>query len=242
MSIISFFSIILYNDIGDLMINLILAVVPAIVLGGIFLFINRDNLTIKKLTYLVVLLAVGAIGSYICFRLEMHFGSYFKKVKDSNYWEILFYAIFGVAIFEEGYKLVVPLLITFKDKVTKGMDLLLYCVFSSIGFALFENIVFFALPYGTGVTVNRMFTAFPSHICNAIWMGLFLWLYANNKGIKRYFFLILSLVVPTLLHALYNSFIYGGNTSLQTIHLGYTIGLFICSILVVVYMKTSVKD
>ena len=223
------------------MISVVLTFLPAFILGGIFLLLNKENLTYKKCLYLILIMIVGAIGSYICYRLEMHFGSYFKKVKDSTYLEVLFYAFFGVAIFEEGYKLVLPLLITLKEKISNGMDILLFCVFSSIGFALFENVVFFGTLSNSNVAFSRMLSAFPSHVCNAIWMGYFLWLYSKSNGIKRYICLVLSFVIPTLLHAIYNSFLYGGVTSFQNIHFRYCIVLFISSILLTGYIKIKNK-
>ena len=50
---------------------------------------------------------------------------YSKLSKDSNYLEILFYAIFGVAIFEEGYKLLTTLFVSFFDKDKSKNNMLL---------------------------------------------------------------------------------------------------------------------
>ena len=222
------------------MLNILFAIIPSIIFIGLFLFLNK-NLTKKKIIKYIIILIIGSIGSYICYRLEMHYGSYFKKVKDSTYLEVLFYAIFGVAIFEEGYKWFVPTIITIKEKMISAFDLLSYYVFSSIGFALSENVIFYAIPYGLSTSIRRMFTAFPSHICDALCMSLFMYLFTNNKGIKKYIFFCFSLIVPIFVHALYNSFLYGKDSSLLIYHYIYCVILYIISIIILIYFYRKQK-
>lgn len=190
----------------------ILGLLPGIILSIIFFF-NDKNMNKKKIINIIILLFLGAIGSYICYRFEMHFGGYFKKVKDSNYLEVLFYAIFGVAVFEEGYKWFITCLISFLSKIKNSYDIVTYAIFSSIGFLTFENIVYYVIPYGISTAISRIFTSIPSHICFAIFMGFFLQKGYESKKIKRYIYYLLGIVVPTLIHAYYNSFLYKGKFS-----------------------------
>ncbi len=213
--------------------NLFVASLPAFIFIISFALLDKKFTRKHWLTLLAVLL-VGAIGSYICYRFEMHFGSYFKKVKDSNYWEVLFYALFGVAIFEEGYKWVVSTGVTLLDKNLRKHSVLIYSVFASIGFAWFENIAYFALKYGIRTSITRMFTAFPNHICNAIWMGYFLTLFSKCKTKKKWLYLFLSLIVATLIHGFYNSFLYGGNTTLMNCHAVYVLVMYMATVLLMI--------
>ncbi|MBQ6324006.1 MAG: PrsW family intramembrane metalloprotease [Bacilli bacterium] len=214
------------------MLNILIASLPAIIFIILFYFLDKDF--VKKSWFkLLIVLIVGAVGSYICYRFEMHFGSYFKKVKDSTYLEVLFYAIFGVAIFEEGYKWLISFCTTSVDKDKKPKHILIYCVMASIGFAWFENIVYFAIPYGLDVTFQRMFTAFPSHICNAIWMSYLMILCFKSNKFKRIIFGFLSLVIPVVVHALYNSFLYGSRSELLKYNRIYLIFLCLSSIYLV---------
>ena len=210
--------------------KLFIASLPAIIFIVLFSLIDKKFVKKKWLILLGVLL-VGAIGSYICYRFEMHFGSYFKKVAVSNYFEVLFYAIFGVAIFEEGYKWLVSLGTISLDKKVKSKQILIYTVFASIGFAWFENIAYFALKYDISAVLGRMFTAFPNHICNAIWMGYFLIL-VKKKNNKKWLYFILSLIVPTIIHGLYNSFLYQGNPNLMKYHAVYVIIMYLATALI----------
>ena len=208
-------------------------ILPGIIYGLLFL-LWHFKLTKRKLLLLLFLLILGAIGSWICYRLEMHFGSYFKKVKDSNYFEILFYAIFGVAIFEEGYKWLITVGTSLLSKKIFISDWILFSVFSALGFATFENVVFYAIPYGISTISSRFFTAFLSHICNAIWMGVFLYLFQRKK--KRYLFLF-SFLIPILLHAIYNSFLYGGHKELYIYYKFFCVIYFFISILLIIMLK-----
>lgn len=213
--------------------NLFVASLPAFIFIISFALLDKKFTRKNWLTLLGVLL-VGAIGSYICYRFEMHFGSYFKKVKDSNYWEVLFYALFGVAIFEEGYKWVISTGVTLLDKHLKKYSVLIYSVFASIGFAWFENIAYFALKYGIRTSISRMFTAFPNHICNAIWMGYLLTLYSKCKTKKKWLYLFLSLVVPILIHGVYNSFLYQGNIKLMNYHAIYVLIMYTATVVLMI--------
>ena len=136
--------------------DILIGILSSIILIVIFM-LNDRNITKNKLINIVILLILGGIGSYICYRLEMHYGSLFKKVKDSNYFEILFYAIFGVAIFEEGYKWFITILISFFAKIKNSYDIVTYSIFASIGFLTFENIVYYIIPYGLNAAISRIY-------------------------------------------------------------------------------------
>lgn len=183
------------------MINIIGGLIPTFIWLIIIYFFYSKEIK-KNYKELLVCLILGALGSYICYRLEMHFGSYFKKVAISNYWEILFYAIFGVAIFEEGYKWTINIL---APNIGNKTDILLISLITALGFATFENIVYYAIPYGFIAGIKRVYSAYLSHLICATWMG-----YLINKKPSNIINKLNSLLIPVLLHALYNSFLYGG--------------------------------
>lgn len=189
------------------MINIVIGVVPGII--WLIPFILLDKKIVKQnYKNILLLFLFGGIGSYFCYRLEMHFGSYFKKTIISNYFEILFYAIFGVAIFEEGYKWFLLLV----NKIVTKLDTLYASLFIGIGFATIENVLYYAIPYGYKIAFFRIFTAYVSHVSNALWMGYFFNKINDNfSKLKKTVYTIFSFIVPIILHALYNSFLYGNN-------------------------------
>ena len=86
-------------------------------------------------------------------------------------------------------------------------DGIVYAVSASLGFAALENILY-VISYGTSVSIGRAIFAIPGHTTFAVFMGFFLsraktaWL--DNKNFKKNLCKILSLVVPMLIHGLYD--------------------------------------
>lgn len=214
------------------MIKVIVGLLPGIIWLLPFILVNKD---IFKNNYkkFFLLFLIGGIGSYICYRLEMHFGSYFKKTINSNYLEILFYAICGVAIFEEGYKWLLLFLSYLKEKNWNKLEILYSSIFISIGFATFENILYYAIPYGYKIAFTRIISAFFSHIVNALWMGYLLSKTKRVVKLKKYIYIILSIFIPIIIHAFYNSFLYG-NAKYGDYFLYYYILLLISSIVPII--------
>ncbi len=86
-------------------------------------------------------------------------------------------------------------------------DAIVYALFVSLGFALWENISY-VMTYGFSIAIIRALTAIPGHACFGVFMGVF---YGNAKSCdyqgfeadsKR--FRILTVVVPAFLHGLYD--------------------------------------
>jgi len=182
----------------------LLGMIPFFVFLLLFSFIRKYSLK-KNYKTIIILFLLGCIGSYLSYRVEMHIGSYFKKVIYSNYYEILFYAIFGVAIIEEGYKW----FISFLSNKIFHVDYISSTFLISLSFAVYENTIFYMIPYGANSIFQRTFTAIFSHLCNSYWMGVLFEKSFHKKNKFKYFYLLLSLLLPVLFHGLYNSFLYG---------------------------------
>ena len=84
---------------------------------------------------------------------------------------------------------------------------MVYAVFLSLGFALWENISY-VLHYGFTTALVRAVTAIPGHACFGVFMGTFYGLargYAfleNEEKSKLY--RALAVVIPALLHGSYD--------------------------------------
>jgi len=90
------------------------------------------------------------------------------------------------------------------------MDGIVYAVMISLGFATVENIAYVLNNEGQemNVALIRMFTAIPLHAVCGVILGYFVGLakFSNNKNILLY----KGLFLATLVHALYNYFIFLG--------------------------------
>lgn len=160
-------------------------------------------------------------------------------------------ALFIVGPAEELGKFFVMWLITWKNKhFNYSYDAIVYAVFSSLGFAAIEN-VGYVLEQGFGTGLLRMFTSIPGHACFAVFMGYFYSKakYAsvtkNKKALGRN--MILAMVVPIIVHGLYDAILFGARVSDDLIMavsvlawLAFIIAMFVTSFIIV--HKSSKND
>lgn len=111
-------------------------------------------------------------------------------------------AFFQAAIPEEVFKFVVLRLAARRAAFDEPMDGVVYGVAASLGFATLENIAYVANG-GLAVALTRALTAVPSHAFLGAIMGYFVGR-AKFERDRRSTLLGLALVVPILLHGLYD--------------------------------------
>lgn len=115
-------------------------------------------------------------------------------------------------------------------------DGVVYAAFVSLGFALWENISY-VTSYGLDVAVIRAVTAIPGHACFGVFMGAFYGAAKKYDGMcdlttsKKY--RRLALIVPALLHGLYDFTASMESRTGGWIFLMYLIALFLTAFLLV---------
>ena len=86
-------------------------------------------------------------------------------------------------------------------------DAVVYCVFSTLGFAALENILYVA-QFGLSVAVPRALLSVPGHFFFAVYMGIYLGeakrAEREGEGFLRDRFLRESILVPVLLHGFWD--------------------------------------
>lgn len=124
-------------------------------------------------------------------------------------------------------------------------DGVVYAAFVSLGFALWENISY-VTSYGLDVAVIRAVTAIPGHACFGVFMGAFYGAAKKYEGLcdlatsKKY--RRLTLIVPALLHGLYD---FTASMESQTggwLFLMYLIALFLTAFLMVRKLSRSDEE
>ena len=82
-------------------------------------------------------------------------------------------------------------------------DGILYAIFISMGFALFENIGY-VFENGMGTAIVRSIISVPGHMLFAVPMGYYLSLSRFESGTSARYHIFLSLAIPILLHGTFD--------------------------------------
>ena len=148
------------------------AIVPAIFL---MIKVYKSDRIEKESGYLLRRLVVAGILSTLFARIEERLGIWIlSSVVSTNtvlYNVILYFGI--VAIAEESSKYIMLKRNTWNNwEFNCQYDGVVYAVFVSLGFALWENINY-VLSYGFSTAIVRAVTAIPGHACFGVFMGVF---------------------------------------------------------------------
>lgn len=183
---------------------LALALAPTI---GIILWIYlKDKYDREPIIVLGKFFILGVFISIIAITLE----SVLIKVNIFNGYSSIIYMSFVVAaLVEEGLKAIVLIPNLLREKhFNERLDGIIYSIFLSLGFATVENIIYIfyedantALQLG----LTRALISVPAHIMFAITMGYYISEYRfTNNSIKKREYIILSVLLPILLHGIFD--------------------------------------
>mgnify|MGYP002624968429 CR=1 FL=1 len=182
------------------------AVIPALfLLVKVYRADKLEKESPQILGSLVIYGVVATVFAMITERLGSWILSWFR-MSDALYNVLLYFIV--VAISEEGFKYLLLKRRTWRSpEFNCQFDGVVYAVFVSLGFALWENIGY-VLRYGFGTAVVRAVTAVPGHACFGVFMGVF---YGIAKKYERMgceseskTFRVLTVVIPVLLHGTYD--------------------------------------
>ncbi len=213
------------------------ALFPAIALC-VYVF-KKDRVEKEPIGLLIGLFLLGAVACFPAAEIETGLFNCIKEIftpfavefEDGLYLIGTSYKAFnlttnfiGIALVEEGLKLLILLIFTRKNKNFNSLfDGLIYSVFVSLGFAAFENVLY-VLENGWLNALMRAVMSVPGHMFFAVLMGYYYSLWhvqikakTMEKNLKRdgviihdvpnfssTGYLILSLLIPVLAHGWYD--------------------------------------
>ena len=221
-------SILMYN-----WILILAAVVPAI-----FLMVKvyrSDRLERESPALLRRLAVAGVLSSLLALVEERILSAILGAAVPSGtvlYNVILYFGI--VALSEESSKYIFLKKRTWRSpEFNCQYDGVVYAVFVSLGFALWENISY-VMNYGFSAAVVRAVTAIPGHACFGVFMGIFYGIAKKHERRgeegKAKLYGALSLLVPALLHGAYDYI-----ASLQQMQSGWYFVIFIAALFTVTF-------
>ena len=218
------------------------AVIPAIIL---LIRVERaDRLEKESRGLLASLVLFGIASTAIASLLERIGMGILDSVfeYESTLYNILLY--FGVVAFaEEGAKYVLLKRRTWRNpEFNCQFDGVVYGVFVSLGFALWENIEYVAL-FGLGTAAIRAVTAVPGHACFGVFMGAWYGMAKRREGAgdlvgaKR--MRTRALLIPALLHGFYDFAASSESDSMNLVFFGFVIIMFITAYRLVKHVSAN---
>ncbi|RKD34216.1 PrsW family intramembrane metalloprotease [Thermohalobacter berrensis] len=181
----------------------IIAITPAISIAyAVYLSDRYDREPIGLLIKTFILGALVVIPTIVVERILMYFNVFPGLIG-------IAYTAFAVAgLVEEFFKREVVLRLAYQSKhFNEKLDGIVYAIFSALGFATIENIIYvvFRFTYNSYVGLYRGILSVPAHGIFAVTMGYYLSLakFTNNEVEKRNY-LNKSLYMPLILHGIFD--------------------------------------
>lgn len=180
-----------------------IAVAPGLAIGMILYSKDRyDREPLPLLVKIFILGALAVIPVLVIEQILLRFNVF------PGILGIAFTAFVVAGLTEEYFKRAVVLYGAYHSPFfNEKLDGIIYCAFSALGFATVENIMYIGFRF-TGnyyVGILRGVLSVPAHVLFAITMGYYLSLskYAQDPEEKKRYFMR-SLLVPIVLHGLFN--------------------------------------
>lgn len=217
---------------------LFISVLPSIILGW---YIYKNDRLEKEPKSLLIKLLFGGVGSVILTLVIsgfiLAFFPMFESYEGLDTFELFIYAFIVVALVEEFSKWIFLKLITWKNKEFGHIyDAIVYAVFVSLGFATLENILY-VLNGGLATGLMRAVLSVPGHAFFGVFMGYYYGIAKKHeivneksKSLKHLFF---SILIPVILHGIFDFCLMSGSIKLFIVYLLFVIGLYIYAFMTV---------
>ena len=223
---------------GTMIILLILiSFLPVFLLG---LYIYKKDTEKEPKSLLLGLFASGVLSAIIVVVINVFMAIllpqfYLSNTSNKYSFSMLFILIFiEVALLEEFIKWCMTVFLGYKNKEFDQIyDIVVYAVFVALGFAAFENI-FYVFEGGITTGLYRAIFSVPGHVSFGVFMGYYLGLakiYEKRNIKKHNKYMFLSVLVPALLHTIYNFCLMTENIYFVFMFIGFIIVLYVSSIL-----------
>ena len=212
--------------------------IAAAVILAVFLLVHvyrADKLEKEPAPLLISLVLYGIAATFIALVLERAgsflLGLWFEE-GSVTYNAIMYFGI--VAFSEEGAKYILLRRRTWRsDAFNCQFDGVVYAVFVSLGFALWENLGYVAM-YGLSTALVRAVTAVPGHACFGVFMGVY---YGRAKRYDNDGDLVnakrcrtMAVLMPALLHGAYDFIATMEDPNCEWMFLVFVLALFAVSL------------
>lgn len=208
---------------------MIIAVTPAVALGLAAYYTDRfDKEPLRLLLKVFLWGSLSVIPTVLVERTLMSL-NFLPGLLASA-----FTAFIVAGLTEEFFKREVILRVVYKDKAfNEKLDGIIYAVFAALGFATVENIMYVLVSYSANpyVGISRGIFSVPTHVLLGVTMGYYLSLakFSYNQNFER-MYLRKALMVPALLHGVFDFILMADVPILLTLFLPYVLYLWVINL------------
>lgn len=211
---------------------LFIAILPVLL---ILLFVYNKDKKKEPFSLLIQLFLLGILSCFLVIIISkaLEFIPFMQgSLESKGLIDILLYSFLGVALIEESCKWLMLYIKGYNNKEFDEIyDIIVYAVFVSLGFAFFENLVYIFSTQELTTALIRAISSVPGHACDAVFMGYYLTLakeysYNNRKDLEKKY-VILSILIPTILHGIYDFCLMSSIDALVIVFLIFVIYLYI---------------
>lgn len=227
---------------------LFLAIIPVVIILSYIYLKDRNK---EPWGLLIKLFIMGVASCLLVLLVSEVLYIIFPFMKNGTeymtFFEVMTYAFIGVALVEETCKWIMTYFGSYFHKAYDEVyDGIVYSVYVSLGFACLENILYVFMNNSIAVGITRGILAVPGHACDAVFMGYYLSLakvYASQgkKSLEKKN-LLLSVIVPTILHGIYDFCLFSSIDILLLVFLIFVITVYIFSIKKIKLLAAQCKN
>lgn len=185
---------------------------------GILYYVYKKDKDKEPRALLRNIFIYGCLASVSVLFFEEFLDNFFPIDMVSNTWQMFINVFLGIALVEEGMKMTGVLFIAMKnDEFDSHYDAIVYCVYSSLGFAFVENCLYVistaitSAQTGEGgvltVLIGRAIFSIPGHAMFGTIMGYFIGRAKCAKLTKKGSYagnLLLGLLASMFVHTVYD--------------------------------------
>lgn len=209
-----------------------IAVIPSIILG--FFVYKKDILEKEPIGLILKLFFLGAFSILPAAIIENLVMNLIPATSN----EVLNYLILSficIALIEEGLKAIFAYKIAWRNRNFNHIyDGIVYCVFTSLGFATLENILY-VFSYGNITGILRALVSVPGHAFFGVTMGYYMGFAKYNEHIqnhnKKNLYKTLSIILPIIFHGLFDFLLLTNNQFMIIIFFIFVLVLYVISYL-----------
>jgi len=182
---------------------LILAIVPGLLIC--YLVFRADRYDKEPKLMMLASFILGALITYPTMKAEA-FAATLGWEDSTNFFELFIFAVIFVGLIEEAFKFICLVAFPYlRKEFNEPLDGIVYAVFIGMGFAVVENLLY-ADRFDIQTIAIRGLTAVPAHAAFAVIMGYYVG-QAKTSKTKKIQYLLMGLLIPAVIHGLYNFFI-----------------------------------